>query len=104
MQVPDASSLSANLSFENYLTDQTIEEAWNKAQKDVIVLHLVVLPCAEPKLDSLNNIDSCKILSMHVISQGVLRMCSTLVSDCICDMMQTCIHACNTVHMVHAYI
>ena len=56
MQVPDASSLSVNRSFENYLTDQTIQEAWNKAQKDVIVLHLVILPCAEPKLNSLHNI------------------------------------------------
>ena len=62
MQVPDASSLSANLSFENYLTDQTIQEAWNKAQKDVIVLHLVILPCAEPRLNSLHNIvaNACK--------------------------------------------
>ena len=62
MQVPDASSLSANLSFENYLTDRTIQEAWNKAQKDVIVLHLVILPCAEPKPNSLHN----RQLQMHL--------------------------------------
>ena len=36
MQVPDANALSANSSFDNYLTNQTIQETWNRAQEDVI--------------------------------------------------------------------
>ena len=36
MQVPDANAHSANSSFDNYLTNQTIQEAWDMAQEDVI--------------------------------------------------------------------
>ena len=36
MQVPDANALSANSSFDNYLTNQTIQETWDMAQEDVI--------------------------------------------------------------------
>ena len=55
LQVPGVNYLSANISFENYLTDETIQKAWNKAQKNVNFLHLYILP--EPKLVYI--IDKC---------------------------------------------
>ena len=36
LQVPDANALSTNSSFDNYLTNQIVQETWDMAQKDVI--------------------------------------------------------------------